>query len=713
MCECICVIIFVDIFIKYVLTATSTCTPLSNKLIGYDYSTNGSPQQGRTISMSSDGSILAVGAPADDGAYGAVFIFMKNSQTGQYEQKGEKLTCAGFSNPSNIVDLSLALSSDGNVLAVGRQFDGGDTGAVYMFLRDSTTNLFLPHISTHRLDTSEGIGSAPHLGSSIALSHIGDILAVGSSGDNNNIGCVHIYITNEDNEWQWAQKLVGTNYVSNNPTGDHSVYQGHSIALSYDGGTLAIGGYGDNGFMGAVWIFMRDNNGIFFQPFDKLVGSTTSLDNVHQGMYISFSKDGNTLVWSGTGDDNGKGAVWVYERDYTNTYKSVGNKLTISSSSDSSSIQGIGHVCIVSGDGNIIAIGTPKYNASVGAIWMYENKNRNNIESTWIQQSNTLLISDSDSTTGSIPDLTASFSNTADILAVGIPNSNGNVGSVVVYSCPKACTLGDTILYTPRNISYVGNCYNSGSNNNNNIVSTLKSGDTCTMNCAEGFGILHNSGDKKALVYSCTNGVLSTILQHECISNLLINIYESANQDNNHRVIVIEIITVIMIFIVGIVVFMLLCYCNRKGYLKRLLSYCRNTGTHTSSQPVHSAHTMAASTNTTTTRNKTKKSSASSSVFSSTSSSSTGRSSAAYQVLTKSNLDDHSSNQDVHEIDIGVVEEENQHASLSPPTQMQDIEEEEKHAEGETLLSYDDEGNSKSIKKIKKPATSDMELVQF
>ena len=33
------------------------------------------------------------------------------------------------------------------------------------------------------------------------------------------------------------------------------IYQGYSVSLSGDGNTLAVGGYGDNSFFGATWVF--------------------------------------------------------------------------------------------------------------------------------------------------------------------------------------------------------------------------------------------------------------------------------------------------------------------------------------------------------------------------------------------------------------------------------------------------------------------------
>jgi hypothetical protein len=63
---------------------------------------------------------------------------------------------------------------------------------------------------------------------------------------------------------QQGPKLVGTGAVV--PS-----YQG-PVALSADGNTAIVGGFGDNSGIGAAWVFIR-SGGIWTQQGDKLVGS--------------------------------------------------------------------------------------------------------------------------------------------------------------------------------------------------------------------------------------------------------------------------------------------------------------------------------------------------------------------------------------------------------------------------------------------------------
>src|SRR5512143_781050 len=69
-------------------------------------------------------------------------------------------------------------------------------------------------------------------------------------------------------------KLVGTGAIG-------TAYQGSRIALSYDGNTALVGGYGDNSNAGAAWVFTR-SAGVWTQQGAKLV-ATGATGNANQG----------------------------------------------------------------------------------------------------------------------------------------------------------------------------------------------------------------------------------------------------------------------------------------------------------------------------------------------------------------------------------------------------------------------------------------------
>jgi hypothetical protein len=115
---------------------------------------------------------------------------------------------------------------------------------------------------------------AAEQGVSVALSGDGNTAIVGGPGDNSSIGAVWVY-TRSGGVWtQQGNKLVGTGAVGwdytrsggvwtqqgNKLVGTGAVgasYQGNSAALSADGNTAIVGGPGDNGNIGAVWVFVQ------------------------------------------------------------------------------------------------------------------------------------------------------------------------------------------------------------------------------------------------------------------------------------------------------------------------------------------------------------------------------------------------------------------------------------------------------------------------
>lgn len=150
-------------------------------------------QFGYCTALSSDGNTLAVGAPGEDSSAtgidgdqidnflsgsGAVYLFTRSDN--QWSQQA-------YIKASNPVEgdhfgLALSLSSTGNVLAVsaaginGNQTDNFNfrSGAVYLFEYQTDTWTQTAYIK------ASNPGCPDSFGSSLALSHAGNILAVGS-----------------------------------------------------------------------------------------------------------------------------------------------------------------------------------------------------------------------------------------------------------------------------------------------------------------------------------------------------------------------------------------------------------------------------------------------------------------------------------------------------------------------------------------------------
>jgi hypothetical protein len=83
-------------------------------------------------------------------------------------------------------------------------------------------------------------------------------------------------------------------------------------SLSADGNTAIVGGYNDDGGIGVAWVYTRSGT-VWTQQGSKLAG-TGAVGQASQGVSISLSSDGNTAIVGGVGDNGNIGAAWVYTR---------------------------------------------------------------------------------------------------------------------------------------------------------------------------------------------------------------------------------------------------------------------------------------------------------------------------------------------------------------------------------------------------------------
>jgi hypothetical protein len=146
----------------------------------------------------------------------------------------------------NIVEqgYSIALSADGNTLAVGGQQDDNNMGATWVFTRSGASWVQ----QGPKLVGTGSVGRYVLQGCSVALSADGNTLAVGGCGDSSQDGATWFFARSGTNWTQLGPKLIGTGAVGHSD-------QGYSVALSADGATLAVGGPTDNSNAGATWVF--------------------------------------------------------------------------------------------------------------------------------------------------------------------------------------------------------------------------------------------------------------------------------------------------------------------------------------------------------------------------------------------------------------------------------------------------------------------------
>lgn len=312
----------------------------------------GLAQQGFSVAVSADGTTLVEGGNTDNTMVGAIWVFIQSE--GVWTQQGTKLVGSDVVGRAYF-GYAVAISADGNTIAVGGYQDNNNIGAVWVFTRSSSvwTQQGAKLVGT-------GANGNAYQGVSVGISADGNTIVEGGFEDSNLKGAVWVF-TRSNGVWtQQGSKLVGKSAVG-------SAYQGWSAAISGDGTTIAEGGYFDHNEQGAVWVFTllaTPRGGEWTQQGDKLV-----VPNVAgaQGYSVAISGDGNTILDGADWDNSHAGAVWVFTRSggiWTQKPKLVGN--------DPEGNAWQGRSVSISTDGKTAIESGYIDDRGVGAIWVFK-----------------------------------------------------------------------------------------------------------------------------------------------------------------------------------------------------------------------------------------------------------------------------------------------------------------------------------------------------
>ncbi|KJZ08194.1 hypothetical protein TW85_23885 [Marinomonas sp. S3726] len=340
-------------------------------------------------------------------------------------------------------------------------------------------------------------------GDSIALSADGKTLAVGAAhedslatgiasnqADNSAETAGAVYIFSLSNNI-WTQQA----YIKASNT-DYSDYFGSSLALSFDGNTLAVGSYAEdsnatgvngdqanNSFQnsGAVYVYTRDNSFNWAQQAYIKASNTGRTDFFSKS--ISLSADGNTLAVSAQNEGsnatgiNGdqfnnnefySGAVYVYIRDNTETW----SQQAYIKASNTKYSSYFGNSVSLSLDGNTLAVGSLEessnatgingdqnnYDASEsGAVYVFTRSN-----SVWSQQA---YLKANNTDAFDYFGYQVALSKNGNTLAVSAHREDSNsVGINGDHSNNDAVDSGAVYIFTRNNTSWIQEAYIKASN---------------------------------------------------------------------------------------------------------------------------------------------------------------------------------------------------------------------------------------------------------
>jgi Flp pilus assembly pilin Flp len=256
-----------------------------------------------SISLSNDGSIIAIGAPRSDGTAnnsGHVRVFENSG--GSWIQIGQDID--GVQEQGRLGN-SVALNGEGNIVAIGasqNDENGTNTGEVKIYENQNGTWTQLGGDINGEVEFEDS-------GSEVALSEDGNIVAISSPSSNaNGLHSGHVRIF-EYLGGAWTQ--IGGDII-----GEASEdYFGWSMALSASGNIIAIGSlWNDNNGSdaGNVRIF-QNLSGVWTQIGESINGEAA---NDNSGSSVDISADGSIVaIGAKANDGNGEfsGHVRVFD----------------------------------------------------------------------------------------------------------------------------------------------------------------------------------------------------------------------------------------------------------------------------------------------------------------------------------------------------------------------------------------------------------------
>ena len=267
-------------------------------------------------------------------------------------------------------------------------------------------------------------------GYSVSLSSDGETLAIGSPGNHtfpsdDGAGYTKVYQRSSDNNWELEQ------YIFGEAKGDRL---GHSVSLSGDGKTLAVGAPGHwtrNDRSGYVKVYHRAG---YWKQLGQVIKGE-ALGNQF-GQSVSLSADGKTLAVGANANDNENGQYSGHVRvfsldgngdDNGSIWNQIGQDINGEETADFS-----GYSVYLSSNGRTVAIGAPMNDGNgdkAGHVRVYQ---MNEDGLSWHK-----LGEDIDGEVlGDMSGSSVSLSANGKIVAIGAASNDGNgddAGHVRVY----------------------------------------------------------------------------------------------------------------------------------------------------------------------------------------------------------------------------------------------------------------------------------------
>ena len=304
-------------------------------------------------------------------------------------------------------------------------------------------------------------------GSSVALSANGETALVGGYKDEGGVGATWVF-TGSGSSWtQQGKKLVGKH-------GSGVIEQGTSVALSGDGNTALIGGPFAEKEKGAAWVFTR--SGSTWKEQEELPAGTGAGEETAQGESVALSEEGDTALIGGPGQAKATGAAWVFTRSGEAWSQQGGELLGEDATAKEAQV---GHSVSLSENGDTALVGGYHDDLSVGAAWAFVRSG-----STWGEQEKLV----GTGSTGGFPTQGSSvaLSGDGDIALIGGAGDNSGVGATWVFArAPESSGEPGTKQEEKVPVTNTGGAITTSTSSTPGIASTPQAIEEVLLGCTK------------------------------------------------------------------------------------------------------------------------------------------------------------------------------------------------------------------------------------
>jgi len=358
---------------------------------------------GGSVSMSADGSILAIGAAAGNAANGDAtgHVRVFENQAGTWVQMGANIDGEG---EYGYAGKRLSMNADGTMLSIA---NGAANGQIRVYENQSG--------SWVKNGEFEGEADYDYLGPS-SLSDTGSRIAIGASGnDGNGKGAGHVRVF-EFQSGSWVQ--MGSDI--DGEAGDSS---GWSVSMSADGSKVAIGATGNthdgNGNdAGQVRVYELQS-GSWVQMGAAIDGEA---EKNNSGECVVMSADGSRVAIAAqlnngvNGDYSGHVRVFEFQ---SGSWVQMGADIDGEAANDYS-----GKSVAMSADGSVVVIGAsdndgPENSENIGHVRIFDFQSDTG---SWVQAGADIDGEAADDQSGT----SVAMSDDGNIIAIGAPSNAEN-----------------------------------------------------------------------------------------------------------------------------------------------------------------------------------------------------------------------------------------------------------------------------------------------